>query len=187
MNLLPLAEKLEIKKEYYERLTVVSLVLLAVLMCTGLIPITTAYIVSTYEIDNLEKDIALSTGESLTKGVDANTEVVKDLNGKLNVLSLSSSTSLGYDLSFLFASVINTAKVRVTSINYGQIITKKDNVVEVGHRIVVNGIAVDRASLQDFVKKLQADTKWRSADLPISNLIERKDISFAVTLIVNKK
>lgn len=187
MNLLPSFEKRVVKKEYIKRLWVVGLDCLIVLITISIIPILVSYIVSTYEITRLGQEISLVATNNMAKGAAANMNIIKDANDKLDILNRKSAMELGYDISSLFSSIIGSSTVRLTSFSYDQVTVKKGQVKEVGHRISVGGIARDRDALNKFVKNLQSDKQFLSVDLPVSNLIENKDIVFDITIMVAKK
>ena len=188
MNLLPLVKKSAVRREYYKRLAVVALILFAALILISIIPITVSYIASTYEIMDLERELALVTKTNIGEGVVASMDTIKDQNSKLDTLSGSYKQGLNYDLSAVFFSIIDgKLRVRLTSLVYDKITLKKGQAKTVGHRVVLGGVADDRDSLLDFVKKLESDKRFVSIDLPVSNLIESKDIKFFITImLVNK-
>lgn len=188
MNLLPVAEKLAIKKEYKRRLALVVLIFFAILVCIVLIPVATSYMVSNFEIMNLEREVELANKANLAKGVFADMDLIKDVNNKVNILSRKYPDYLGYDVSSIFSSIIATStKVKVISLSYDQVSIKKGQSKETGHRIVLIGVADDRDSLQRFVKTLRSDKRFDSVDLPVSDLIESSNIKFSVTVMINKK
>jgi hypothetical protein len=187
MNLLPPSEKKVVRERYRRRLLVVALVFFTILISIILISISISYMASAYEIMVVSREVELISKTNDTKGVAANISTIKDTNGKLDILTKNSTKSLGYDLSTVFSSIIDSAKVKLTSFAYDQIETKKDQTKETGHRIIVGGIAKDRETLRDFVKILQSDKRFKSVDLPVSNLIESKDIKFFITIMIAKK
>lgn len=187
MNLLPPEEKKIVRDKYHKRLAVVGLIFLMILLSIVLISISISYIVSAYEIKVLKRELEAISKTNDARGVVSNIKIIKDTNNKLDLLSKVSAGSLVYDLSDVFASVIDSANLKLTSLSYDQIEIKKGQTKEVGHRIVVGGVADSRDKLRDFVKILQSDKRFSSVDLPVSSLIENKDIVFFITLMVNNK
>ncbi|MDO8493166.1 MAG: hypothetical protein Q7S19_01310 [bacterium] len=187
MNLLPLEEKRAIVMEYRKRLVVVGLTLLIVLICVGMIPVTAVYMTSNYQIANLRQKVDFANKTNIGEGVVENLSVIEDTNSKLNLLARTPAGDLGYNLSELLSSVVTMNKARLTSWSYEQVDIKNGSVKDLGHRIVLGGVADDRDSLQSFVKILQADKRFSSVELPISSLIESKNIDFLITIMVNKK
>lgn len=49
------------------------------------------------------------------------------------------------------------------------------------------GQAADRVSLSNFRDALEDDDRFLSADLPISNLAKDSDITFSMTIVLNKE
>lgn len=187
MNLLPLQEKRVIIVEYRKRLAVVGLMFLAVLICVALIPLASVYMASNYQIMNLKKEVVLADKANTEEGVVENTGIIRDANGKLDLLGMTSADDLGYSLAEILSSIATTDKVRLISWSYEQVEMKNGGARETGYRIILGGIADDRDSLQSFVKVLQSDKRFKSTELPISSLIESKDIDFLITVMVNKK
>ncbi len=190
MNLLPLAEKRLIRREYYKRLTVVSLSLLAILIVIAVVPLVVAYITSNYEIMSLERELELFSKKNSTEGISADLGVIKDINSRLNILSSNYKKILGQDLSVIFSSIVDKGKLqklRLTSFVYDKVSLKKGQTKTVAQRMVFGGTASDRDSLGRFVKELSIDKRFASVDLPISNLIESKNINFFITVMMSKE
>ncbi len=187
MNLLPLAEKNLVKIEYRKKLALVSLSALMAVIFIGLVPITVSYIASAYEIANLKKQIDTVAKRNITGGIATNTEIIKNVNNKLNILTRKFPQTLDYDISSVFSSLATSTKIRIFSLSYDQVSIKKGETKEVGHRIILGGVAKDRDGLQKFIKALEQDKRFKSVDLPVSNLIESKDINFFITIMLNKK
>ncbi len=187
MNLLPLAEKNLAKIEYRKKLALVSLFALMALMFIGLVPIVVSYIVSAYEIVNLKKQIDIVAKRNITGGIAVNTEIIKNVNNKLKILTHKFPQTLGYELSSVFSSLSTSTKIRIFSLSYDQVSVKRGEIKEVDHRIILGGVAKDRDGLQKFIKALEQDKRFKGVDLPVSNLIESRDIKFFITMILNKK
>ena len=51
--------------------------------------------------------------------------------------------------------------------------------------VTVGGIADSRENLVLLSKKLQASSKFKSVDIPISNYAKEKDIEFSINLVVS--
>lgn len=186
MNLLPVREKRIVRQEYHKRLAVVAQVFFVVLVCMMITSIGASYIVSTYEVISLEREIASISGKNTTQSVTASMALIKDTNNKLGILE-QDYTKDRDDLSEIFSSIINSTDVRLTSFVYDQVVIKKGEVSGVDHRIVLGGIADDRESLTEFVRILRSDKRFKSVELPVSSLIENKDINFFITIILVKK
>lgn len=187
MNLLPLVEKKIIREEYYKRLISVSLVLVFVLLLTFVIPVAAFHIASTYEIGAKQTELGLLNKDNVNRGVVADVKTAKDVNDKLVVLDRVFGEDSGYDPSSILSSIIAVSNVRLASMSYDHVAIKKDQIKEVGYRIILSGVASDRVSLQKFVRNLESNEMFASVDLPVSNLIENRNLQFNITVMVKKK
>jgi len=185
MNLLPSIEKSIIRREYYKRLAVISLMLSAVLIVTATVSGAVSYIISGYEISRLSQELSSSVKTSATEGVVTNSRVIKNASDKLKILGEYPKRSLGYDLSQVFYFVFDKRSgIRLTSFAYTQTVSRKRQTRAISHNVIISGVAPTRGDLLQFVKILESHDKVVSVDLPISNLIGDKDIEFSVTLAI---
>ncbi len=187
MNLLPLTEKRIIRNEYYRRLAVVALNLFAILIVIAVLPVAVSYVASGYEIVDLRQSLDLISKVNVNEGVGNNIKIIQDANNRLDILNSDYGQGLNSPLTAIFSFIMSgRQRIHLTLISYDKIDIKNGEEKKTGHRVVLNGVADSRDGLQNFVKELLQSGKFATVDLPISDLIESKDINFTITTMIAK-
>ena len=176
INLLPNNIKIVNAHIYHTRVIVV---IVFFLFCT--VFIADVLLVPSYILINAKEQIInnkfTEMTSSGTRPHEALDVIVKDINSKLaifpNKIDLFSLPIDGID--GVIAKKLPGIFIR--EFRY----EKKTNV---GHLISINGIATSREVLQNFVKELGKDPKYKGATLPLSNFISGSNIPFNLTLTV---
>lgn len=178
-NLLPDSLKWEIIKEYRLRLSIVVLIFVVFIELSFAVFMLPSIVISYYKekevelrIDVLEK----SFGESNTSLIRS---TIKSLNNDLNTIDKTLQYSETIPLIDIILSK-KTNNIHITDISYTSSGTSTTN-------ILIQGVSLTRDSLVNFKKSLEGSEKFKTIDLPISNLAKDKDIKFSMTMISNIK
>ena len=177
MNVLPEEEKKSLEREYWKRF---SITLIAFLV--SIASIFTLLLLPSYFLTVTKQNIAESKldefnaqNTNLTrKDLDV---AINDINSKLALLSsIKALFSIHNDI----LSIVLSNKIE--GVNISQIIfsQRKDRkfVLE------VSGIARDRATLRSFKENIDRNKKVASTEMPISNYLEKTNLSFTISVIL---
>jgi type IV pilus assembly protein PilM len=174
INVLPEEEKRSLVREYWTRLAGVSMffvIIIALLSSLLLLP--------SYYISHSKERVISSQLESFE---GTNTEVAKknfntivtDINSKLGFLS---GVESNYQVRENVLARFNTLPkgITLTQIVYNER-SDKTRLVE------LHGRALDRNTLSLFKQTLDTNPNFTGVNLPISNYLERSNLSFSVTI-----
>ncbi len=212
INLLPPTFKKENIKYFRWQFFNVVAGLLNGILVIALIPLLINVVVLKNTNQNLESQIAIEKtfvdeSNSLKGTAVEINKKVKILKGPLPALSLSVDVYKLFDdildkhRALNFNSISN---IKINGLEYEKVdlSSKKTRTLnntsagqglpgqgtnKVDHKITLSGIAANRADLVSFVRLLENDDNFRSIDSPISNLIESKNVTFKVSLLVADK
>lgn len=178
-NLLPEALKNEIKKEYFIRKVLLSLVFVIFIQIIFLV-----FIFPTWLISNLKQADVVLRGEAMNRhlsslNIASTTSDIKSLNAKLAVMD----SSLRYPALIPFVNSILSQKTKSIVINNFVYTSKDDS----NAGISLEGISSTREALTTFVKNLQATGLFKSVDLPISNFTKDKNLNFSINITISKQ
>jgi Tfp pilus assembly protein PilN len=105
-------------------------------------------------------------------------KVVEELNKKLNLIKLNSKDKFNVSEQVINAVILKkTNDIKITDIVYS-------NDVNLGKKISVEGYAPSRNTLLAFRLALEDDPLFKKVDLPISNFVKGKNITFYLNLIL---
>lgn len=173
LNLLPKDSVKKVRNEYLRRFSIVLLVGLSFVELFFLVAILPSYISI-----NSEKKIAENVSQSIENSVnlkerDLVLSNVKDLETRLSLIE----TVQGEKPSDFInkALSLKTNGIFIKNIIY----SKKDKTKK---EVTLEGSASSRASFIEFMNKVKSSEWATSSDIPISNLVNDKDIKFFVTL-----
>lgn len=175
MNVLPPTEKKSLQREYWMRLSTVSLFLISLVGMMAIVLILPSYFLSVSKLALAED--RLQTFNSANPDVETQdlNATIADINTKLSLLSDKSkggnvSSRIIHDL------VDNRPKgITLTSILYAE---KKGPV----KTLEIHGVAFDRLTLRNYKTLLLQNTDIAQADLPISEYLERTNITFTMLI-----
>lgn len=172
-NLLPKPEKDAIRREYRLRLaTVVLWFLCATLLISSLLLLPSWFLSVQKEGAAERRSIALS--ESVAQRELAGFEgTLRATEEQLALLSRESPKGRFYEL------IGEIAARRPENVSFESItVTGR---ADGKHSMIVSGIASDRDSLVVFSRSLGAISLLEKAELPLSNLAKKSDISFSLS------
>ncbi len=178
-NLLPENLRVNIKKEYFVRKVVLSLVFVIFLQTVFLIFIFPSWLISSYK----EKEV-VSRGEEMNKylsslNVASTTSNIRMINQKLAVID----GALSYPE--MVPIIKNILSKRTSAIKIVDVVYISDG--EKSASVSIKGKSETRESLLSFVKSLQDTNLFKSVDLPISNLTKDKNLSFSIEIKIDRQ
>lgn len=177
INLIPIEEKKNMRKNFYFRFFVVIFIMLG--FC---ILVLSASILPAYFNSYIKRDVAIQKLESQKKEnmPSLNKEItltIKDLNEKLSLIENFEKNK------FLVSNNIiknilkeKMSDIKITKISYENK-SKEDSLIG------VYGIAKNRERLLAFRTNLEKNGDFKNIELPISNFIKGSDIEFYLTLM----
>ncbi len=176
-TLLPEKELRMLKREYRIRLLIFSIFFTSIAVLIGILSLIPAYMLSYTEekealdsIESLRKNRKQSGLDVITAELKQSDIILKKINsfGKSVPFSQSVSTVLGNRVpgitlhSFQFLNSINTASSTMS--------------------FTIQGKSGTREALVAFKNKLEADPAVLKVELPVSDLVKSRDISFSIKL-----
>jgi stage V sporulation protein SpoVS len=178
LNLLPKVEKKKITREYRVRFLVVAFSLCLAGEVISLILLVPSYLTAWTRLYGLNSQSASLKAQNVTSEITQLSATIKKTSDYLNALSASSTPS---NVAGTIKNIVVTkgSSVKINNLVYGKQGTQQ--------QVVVYGIANTRQSLLDFIKDLKAQPGIISADLPVSDFAQSKDINFSVTVLAGTK
>lgn len=177
INLIPNEEKKKKLKDFYFRLFVVFIVMLAASIFVAAVALVPAYLLSRVKESSVEAKIALQSSEPMPDFDKETLAEVNDLDAKLSLIEKTGSNR--YLVSEEVISEI--VKNKMPDIKLTEIIYSDDPTT--GKVIEIRGTAESRERLLLFKRTLEENKKFKTVDLPISNFVKGEDISFFMTII----
>lgn len=177
VNVLSEEKKKGVKREYWKRFTVVCLLFLSSLIAIFILLLMPAYFfsVSNQQIyDNTLEKFNKDNKELTNLNLD---NTISEINNELDLLSSRDQT---YSVYKDILEVVLTD--RSEGITFSQIIfnQKKDNKLYVE----LQGKAKDRATLRNFKSILDNNPKIATANMPISDFLDKADLNFTISLVM---
>ena len=177
INLIPIEEKKEIKKDFYYRFLTALVTFFCIAVFISLIMMVPSYLVS-LEKKNLTVQRLNTQKNELIPEIDQKALVsIKDLDTKLALIENARKNK------FIFSEkVINEiSSKKLTGIKINSFFYQNDFIE--GKKISITGVAQDREQLLLFRQALEEDDLFKNVDLPISNFVKGSDIEFNLNLI----
>ena len=173
INVLPEDEKKSIKIEYWKRFIVTTIGLFSITMFICMLLLLPSYFfsVSKLNISEMQLEEFNVSNKNLTSN-DLDTAIT-DINSQLDLLSsVKKNYTVHGDILGMLLSV------RPKGITYNQILfNQKNNELPT---VEINGKAVNRAALRNFKSIIDNNSKVGSANLPISDFLEKTNIDFTI-------
>lgn len=177
INLIPIKEKKEIRKDFYYRFLTVFFVMLGFLVFVFLVAILPAYIISFEKKVSTSKNLEIQKNKVMPE-IDQKAQIaIKDLNARLALLEKARKNK--YVFSEKVINEIILQKVSGIKINR---FFYQNNSLE-GRKVNITGIAQNREQLLLFRQALEEDSLFKNVDLPISNFVKGNNIEFNLNLI----
>lgn len=177
INLIPIEEKKQIRKDFYNRFLVVFFIMLSVLVVILLITVLPYYFISLENKISTNKELDAQKNEIMPE-IDQKALVsIKDLDAKLSLLNEARKND--YTFSQKVINEIVSQKISGIKINK---FFYENNSLE-GKKVNITGIAQSREQLLLFRQNLESDLMFKDVNLPISNFVKGRNIEFNLNLI----
>jgi hypothetical protein len=187
MNLLPEEQQKKLSHERIRRLFLVVGLSLSLILSFGVVLTLPTYFLLlsqrgalAFQLDAIGEDPALKEIDEIEKNIN-------DFNNKL--VSFERNEKSVRSASFLIKEVI---KIRPATISFKNITYKRDLQPnsEIGSRtdleqIVIQGEALRRDDLLNFVTKLEEVELFENINLPVSSLLKDSGVEFSLTINLN--
>ena len=177
INLLPIKEKRRIYKLYRMRLLSSALVFLFFSFLIGTVLLLPAFFFT--NIKESEGENRLSVVREAALLIDAEKIKKEALRVSTRFNFLVKEVEKNDNVSQIFNSIVENADgtISLRGFLYQKSTTDR--------KVVINGNASDRESLTAFSNKLKENPEYTRVDLPISQFVESKDISFRISIFLN--
>jgi len=109
-----------------------------------------------------------------SKDLDA---TIKDINSKLTLLS---SVKAPFSIHNDILSIVLSDELKGISLSQIIFSQRKDKKFVLD----VSGVASDRVALRTFKENIDRNAKVASAEMPISDYLEKTDLSFSISIII---
>jgi hypothetical protein len=172
INLLPPAAYKKIVREYYLRVVTVALFLLGTTCLLGVVSLSPSYILTSVQMSAL-KDGVMHSSEKVASYDTSVAELKKANEYALKLQGNGVTLFTDYQQSIENES---GSDITVTAMRFARPDSNKPATIS------IDGTARDRQSLATFRDTLAARADFARVDLPISNLIKEKDISFSIQI-----
>lgn len=177
INLIPNQEKKKKVKDFYFRLTVVSIFVLGFCFLVASVALVPSYFLSAVKKNLADTKLETQTSQPLPLLDQKSAQILENLNNKLEIIDGAQKNK--YLISEKVVSEILLNKM--TDIKIINIVYETDGAKN--KKISIRGIAPSRERLLLFRKSLEDDPAFAKVDLPISNFVKGSDIQFYLSLI----
>ncbi len=177
INLIPIEEKKEIKKDFFQRVLVVSLIMFIFLIVISIIAIFPAYFISLEKKTSLIKKLEIQKNEVMPELDQMALREIKNLDARLSLLEKARKNKYVFSAKVI-DEILNQ---KVSGIKIKRIFYQNDSLE--GKKIKIDGVAERREQLLNFRRALESDSSFKNVDLPISNFVKGENIQFNLTLI----
>jgi predicted PurR-regulated permease PerM len=172
-TLLPLHERITLRRAYRIRAVTVLLFLLSISIFIGIVALFPSFIKS-YS----EENAIMGTISSVTEDKDnASAKALLDnmASSKKLLSSLSTVTSQQKNSAIINSIISTRESLRLTSMSITKVSTSTVSVI-------IQGIAPTRNSLLSFKNRLESAAPGNKVDLPVSELSKSSNIQFSLKL-----
>jgi len=168
----------EIKKEYFRRLTVVAGFFLFFVCLSAIILLSpSVFLVKKYK-ENYVKQLDFSEQRLALSSAPESISAAKGLNLKLK--KLKELQKSGDELSVLIKKIIENKPPGVKL----KVFFYDKRAKGVADKILVQGFSSTRDNFLDFIERLKNSGKFAEIESPPSNLLSEKDVDFNIFVIL---
>ncbi len=179
MNVLPLHEKQNMKTEYWKRFIIIFVALSSFIALLATILLMPSYFFSFTKQNIIEQRLEEFNinNQNLVKRQDLDKTII-DINKKVDLLSIKPAKQFSVSEDILDTVL----QAKPEGIKYNQILfnQRKDKSLYVE----VYGVAKDRTLLKKLKSNIDSNSKVASSNLPISNFLEKTDVSFTISIVM---
>ena len=181
INVLPDSEKKKLRSEYWMRFLSVFSNLVAIAGITATFLLFPSYFFSQSRESLAENRLQEFNKENPDLSNNNINNITNDINSKLALLN---QAEVPYNVSDkIFNNILSN---RTEGIQYSQIVfnNKYSDTGAKINEVDIYGIAKDRYSLRNFKTFLDQNPNFEKVDLPISDFLEKSNLSFTITIIM---
>lgn len=178
INLIPIEEKKEIKKNFYFRFLTVSFIMLCFCNIILIVAMFPSYIISLEKKNSINKKLENEKNEFVPE-IDQKAVIsIKELNSKLSLIEKAKENQFVFSEKVIDKIISNKLSgIKIKSFFY------QNDIID-GKKINISGVAQDREQLLSFRQSLENSNSFKSVDLPISNFVKGRNIEFNLDLIL---
>lgn len=180
VNVLPDKEKRILRKEYWMRFFIIILNLISATSIVATILLFPSYFFSQSKENLVENKLELFNKENPEITNNNIEKITGDINSKLEILD---NTKSSYQVNDKILSSILSS--RTTGITFSQILFDKTTKTTNASVLEIHGVATNRDSLRNFKTALDNNPSFAEVNLPISNFLEKSDLIFTISIIMN--
>ncbi len=181
INLIPNAQKKEMRKGFYFRLLVLFLMMASVSMLIAFVAILPAYFLSSVKTNLIDSKLEAQRLEPVPLPDQETLALIKGLDRKLSIIDAAEKNKFVVTERAINAVVLKKMpEIKITDISYQK---HSSSDPESSRKISIQGTAPSREMLLLFRKALEDDDSFKRVDLPISNFVKGSNIPFYLSLI----
>jgi Tfp pilus assembly protein PilN len=179
INLIPNQDKKNMAKNFYLRLTALSFGMFGICVLFATASMLPAYFMSLTKKNFAEIKLETQKNEVVPAPDQQSLATIKSLNLQLSLIENVEKNKF-YVSQRIIQEIISQ---KMSDIKISQISYQIDPIK--GKTVNITGFAPSRERLFSFQQALQADTNFKSVDLPISNFLKNTDIQFNLVLTLS--
>jgi type IV pilus assembly protein PilM len=182
INILPQKEKRKIVQSYWLRYLTILLNLVSLIGITASLLLFPSYSMSGIKEGIIENSLEVFNKDNPDLENTNIDEIISNINSKLEILDKSSQT---YKISDkVFGEILAT---RTEGIKFSQILFSRKNIEKKEVPMLeIYGSAENRDSLRNFKIALDKNTNFLKVDLPVSNFLEKSDLTFIISITLKE-
>jgi len=178
INLLDNLEKNRIRKHYFVRLSIVSLLLTTLLFIIGSIFLfPSLFLISVKERESLKQSSVAERALIFHEEGDV-LDMIQSTKKKILIFLIPQKE---LDPTRIIRTIVDTTN---KSIAVEGFFLQKEGGEEGRNKMIVRGNARNRESLISFVDRLRKFELFESVELPTSNLVKSRNINFSITIFL---
>ncbi len=178
INLIPPQARKYVQAEYWIRVVTVYLILLSVSFGTIAVLLIPAYALIAFQLKVYEAQYIETEAQNASYANLENTVILANETAQ-QILKKAPEPSFSTITEELWATAD-------ASIQLGSIIMERNPKTQNIEQVQIVGQASTRESLARFRNALEAQDRFASAELPLSNLAKDKDVPFTITAVINR-
>ena len=179
INLIPNQDKKKMAKNFYIRLTALSFAMFGICILFTSAALLPAYFMSLTKKNIAEEKLETQKNNTVPELDKQSLATIKNLNNQLNLIESAQKNKFSVSKNI----IQEILSQKMSDIKISQISYQIDPIK--GKTITLTGLAPSRERLLTFQQALQADTNFKSVDLPISNFLKNTNIQFNLVLILS--
>lgn len=163
--------KRRVESVYKTHLLIVFLIGMLTLMVLLILGLSPSFFIARSKKNAASTELSLTTQKVGADSIETIEKAIAESQEKV-------ATSKEYlDKPYLTETLVNILKYKTSAIKINSLSFERSSQI-----ILIGGVAQDRASLLEFVKKLRTDELFDVVDFPIASLVKAEKVDFNLTL-----